>query len=71
MTMMLNIKDQYVEQLEIFISSLPKNAVELKNSLDIELSNRIDNYRNNKTQTVPFDSGLDLIRSKLVSKTSS
>ncbi len=67
MTMMINIEDKYVEQLETFISSLPENAVELKNSLDVELSNRIDDYRNNKAQTVSFDSGLDAIRSKLVS----
>ena len=67
MTMMINIKDQYLEQLETFINSLPKNAVELKSSLDIELSNRIDDYRNNKVKTVSFDSGLDRIRSKLVS----
>lgn len=64
---MINIKDQYLEQLETFINSLPKNAVELKSSLDIELSNRIDDYRNNKVKTVSFDSGLDRIRSKLVS----
>ena len=67
MTMMINIKDKYVEQLETFISSLPENAVELKNSLDMELSNRIDDYRNDKVKTVSFDSGLDAIRSKLVS----
>ena len=67
MTMMINIKDQYVEQLETFISSLPDNAVEVKNSLDSELSIRIDNYRNNKEQTVSFESGLNAIRSKLVS----
>jgi len=67
MTMMINIKDQYVEQLETFISSLPKNAVELKNSLDVELSSRIDNYRNDKSQTTSFDSGLNVIRSNLVS----
>lgn len=68
MTMMLNIKDQYVEQLETFIKSLPENAIELKNSLDVELSNRINDYQNNKNKTTAFDSGLDTIRSKLVSK---
>ena len=67
MTMMINIKDQYVEQLETFISSLPKNAIELKNSIDAELSTRIDDYRNNKVKTVSFDSGLNAIRSKLTS----
>ncbi|MDQ7044447.1 MAG: hypothetical protein Q9M32_00840 [Sulfurimonas sp.] len=68
MTMMINIQDHYLGQLKTFIKSLPVNAVEIKDSLDTELSNRINNYQNNKAQSVSFDNGLDAIRSKLISK---
>ncbi len=67
MTMMINVKDQYVKQLETFISSLPEHAIEINTSLDAELLNRIDAYRSGNQKTVAFDSGLEAIRSKLVS----
>jgi len=65
MTMKINIKDQYVEQLETFIKSLPKNAIEIKNSLDEEISKRVNDYKNGDLKTVPFGTGLDSIREKL------
>ena len=54
-----------VEQLETFIKSLPKNAVEIKSSLDEEISQRINDYKNGDLQTVTFGTGLDSIREKL------
>ena len=68
MTMMLNIKDRYVEQLEKFVNSLPADAIEIKNSLDVEISNRISNYRSGKLESTSFDTGLNSIREKLQSQ---
>ena len=68
MTMMLNVKDKYIHQLESFVNSLPKDAIEIKNSLDVEIANRISNYQNNKSLSVSFDSGLESLREKLISQ---
>jgi hypothetical protein len=68
MTMMVKIDDKYIANFENFISSLPQDAVEVKNSLDDEISQRVVQYRSGKMQTTPFMDGLDSIREKLVSK---
>ncbi len=68
MTMMLNVKDKYVQQLENFVNSLPKDAIEIKDSLDMEISKRVSSYRNSEMKTISFDTGLNSIREKLVSK---
>lgn len=68
MTMMISIKDKYLKQLETFVNSLPKDAIQLKSSLDEELDNRIDSYNNNKLLTMPFDARLDSLRSKFSSQ---
>jgi len=68
MTMRINIQDQYIEQLETFLKSLPKNAVEIKHSLDEEISKRIINYKNGDLQTVAFGTRLDSIRKKLLAQ---
>ncbi len=68
MTMMLNVKDKYIHQLESFVNSLPKDAIEIKNSLDVEIANRISDYQNNKSSSISFDSGLESLREKLISQ---
>ena len=68
MTMMLNIKDNYIHQLENFVNSLPKDAIEIKNSLDMEIANRISDYKSKKIETTSFENGLNSIREKLVSQ---
>jgi len=68
MTMMLDIDDKYVNKVESFIASLPKGAVEIKNSLDDEIAKRVMQYRDAKMKTTPFMEGLDDIREKLVAK---
>ena len=68
MTMMLNIKDNYVHQFENFINSLPKDAIEIKNSLDMEIANRISDYKAKIVKTTSFENGLNSIREKLVSQ---
>ena len=68
MTMMLNVKDKYIQQLENFVSSLPQDAIEIKKSLDIEIANRISDYKNYKIESMPFEDGLSSIREKLISK---
>ena len=69
MTMMLNVKDKYMHQLESFVNSLPKDAIEIKKSLDMEIANRISDYQNNKSASVSSENGLNSIREKLVSQT--
>jgi len=68
MTMMLNVKDKYIHQLESFVNSLPKDAIEIKNSLDVEIASRISDYQNNKSSSISFDSGLKSLREKLISQ---
>jgi hypothetical protein len=68
MTMMVKIDDAYLSKFESFVASLPEGAVEMKNSLDDEITNRITQYKNNTMQTTPFMDGLDTIREKLVSQ---
>ena len=65
MTMRINIKDEYVKQFETFINSLPKNAVEIKSSLDEEIAKRVDDYKNGDLKTVAFGSELESIRDRL------
>ena len=68
MTMQVSIKDQYLEQFDKLIQSLPEGAVVIKKSLDEEVNKRVEEYRNGKMETVPFGTGLDKIRENLVSK---
>lgn len=68
MTMMLNVKEKYVQQLESFVNSLPKDAIEIKKSLDSEIASRISDYVNNETSSIPFENGLSSMREKLISK---
>lgn len=68
MTMKISIKEQYIHKFEEFMNSLPKDAIEVKKSLDEEVNQRVDDYRSGKTQTVPFGTGLSSIREKLVSQ---
>lgn len=68
MTMQLNIKDDYIEQFEALLKTLPKDAVVVKKSLDEEIKKRSQEYRSGKMETTPFMEGLDEIRESLVSK---
>jgi PHP family Zn ribbon phosphoesterase len=68
MTMRISIKEQYIHKFEEFMNSLPKDAIEVKKSLDEEVNQRVDDYRSGKIQTVPFGTGLSSIREKLVSQ---
>jgi len=68
MTMMLKVDDRYISEVEKFIASLPKGAVELKNSLDDEIAKRVAEYRSGKMETTPLMEGLESIREKLVAQ---
>ena len=68
MTMQVSIKDQYINKFEDFMSSLPEDAIIVKKSLDEEINKRVADYRSGKMKTVPFGTGLDRIREKLVSQ---
>jgi len=57
-----------MHQLESFVNSLPRDAIKIKKSLDIEIANRISNYQNNKSASMSFENGLNSIREKLVSQ---
>jgi division protein CdvB (Snf7/Vps24/ESCRT-III family) len=68
MTMQISIKDQYLEQFNKLMKSLPKDAVVIKKSLDEEVNKRVEEYRNGEMETAPFGTGFDKIRENLVSK---
>ena len=68
MTVRIDIKDQYIEQFEHIIKQMPEGAIEIKRSLDEEIKKRSCEYRSGTMKTVPFGTGLNQIREKLVSK---
>ena len=68
MTMMVTIDDQYIARFEKLLSTLPQDAVKIKNPLDEEILQRVARYRSAQMKTTPFMDGLDSIREKLVSK---
>lgn len=68
MIMSVNIKEQYLPEFEKFVKTLPDDAIEVKKSLDDEIHKRSQEYRSGKTKTVPFGTGFDRIREKLVSQ---
>lgn len=68
MTMRIDIKDQYIEQFEALLKTLPADAVEIKKSLDDEINKRVEEYKSGKMKTTLFMEGLDEIRESLVSK---
>ncbi len=68
MTMIMDIKEQYLSKFEEFIKSLPSDAVIIKNSLDLEIKKRIDAYKKDNSQAIPFNQNLSSTREKLLSK---
>lgn len=68
MTMKVTVKDEYIEQFEEAIKTLPNDAVDVKKSLDEEIRKRSNEYRSGKMETTPFMEGLDEIRESLVSR---
>jgi len=68
MTMIMDIKEQYMNKFEEFLKSLPSDAVTIRNSLDEEITKRVDEYRNGSYKSVPFNQNLSSMREKLVSQ---
>lgn len=68
MTMKVTVKDEYIQQFEEAMRTLPKDAVEIKKSLYEEIRKRSQEYRSGKMETEPFGTGLDEIRERLLSK---
>lgn len=68
MTMKIDIKEQYLEQFEALLKTLPEDAIEIKKSLDDEIKKRSEEYRSGKMKTTPLMEGLDEIRKSLVSR---
>jgi hypothetical protein len=66
--MTIDIKEQYIDKFEDFIHSLPKDAINVKKSLNSEIDKRVEEYKNGVCNTKPFEDGLDTIREKLVAK---
>ncbi len=68
MTMRVTVKDEYIEQFQQLLKSLPEDAVEVEKSLDEEIKKRSQEYRSGKMKTTPFLEGLDEIRKSLLSR---
>lgn len=68
MTIKVTIKDEYLEEFEQMLKSLPKDAVEVKKSIDEEIKKRSQEYRSGNMETTPFMDGLDEIRESLISR---
>jgi len=68
MTMIIDIKEQYLYQFQHFIDSLPKDAIVMKYSLDFEIEKRLQEYREGTIKTQPFEKGLSHIRQKILNR---
>ncbi len=68
MTMRVTVKDEYIEQFQQLLKSLPEDAVEVEKSLDEEIKKRSQEYRSGKMKTTPFLEGLDEIQKSLLSR---
>ncbi|OIP53441.1 MAG: hypothetical protein AUK54_08890 [Helicobacteraceae bacterium CG2_30_36_10] len=68
MTMRISIKEQYMPEFEKFVKSLPSDAIEIKRTLDEEISKRSQEYRSGNMKTTPFMEGMDEIRESLLSR---
>jgi hypothetical protein len=69
-TVTLSVRDDYLDKFSALLDALPKNAVKKINtkSLSAEVQKRVDGYKNGALKTMPFDSGLDVMREKLLAK---
>jgi len=61
MTMQINIKDQFLEQFESFVNSLPKNAIKIDNIDNNSISfdqakEKVSKALNN----IPLNKGMDI-----------
>ncbi len=68
MRALIEIHEQYTSQFEHFIQTIPKEAIKvtpIKNSLDIEIDNRIEKIKLGETKTNPL-SNLSSIRERYV-----
>ena len=66
MTMRVSIKDQYMNEFDQFIKTLPSEAVIIKKSLDDEITKRVNDYKSNNMSTSAFGTGLNKIRENLI-----
>jgi hypothetical protein len=66
--MIMDIKEQYMKKFEEFLKSLPSDAITIRNSLDEEITKRVDEYKNGSARSVPFNQNLSSVREKLVAQ---
>ena len=68
MTAVIQIDEQYTQQFQQFVKTLPEKAVKLtliKNNLDEEIAKRINEIKNAKVETKPL-SELSWLRDRYV-----
>jgi len=68
MTAMIQINDRYQHAFDQFVQSLPKDSITvtpIKNDLDHEIAQRIDEIKNGTVSTQPL-SALSALRAKYV-----
>lgn len=61
MTMQINIKDQFIDQFQAFVNSLPKNAIEVNNLDDHSIT--FDQAKEKVSKAInnlPLDKGIDI-----------
>lgn len=58
MTMTINVKDRFANQVMAFLKTLPKDAVEVESSRPWyadEVKRRVEEYKSGKMETYPLD----------------
>ncbi len=68
----IDIKEQYIDELNDFMNSLPSDAMNksliVKKNLDMEVKKRVEEYQAGNLATIPFAENLGDIREKIVSQ---
>ena len=71
MTAVVEVDEQYAQQFQQFIKTIPENAIKMrwvKNNLDEEIEKRIRAIDNGEEVLTPYTQGMDELRDRLQSK---
>jgi len=54
----INIQDEYLDDFYSYVESMPKGAIVLLSSLDGVILKRVEQYKKEKSKSIPFSTGL-------------
>jgi len=64
----IDIQDEFLENFYNFVESMPEGAITISSSLDKEIEKRVQEYKKDRSKSIPFGNGLEEIRKKIITK---